>query len=244
MEAPCKLLYSFIICDCSGAGIWVKDLEIATLYIGSKLTENQWKIFVDSGKAVDLNDGKFFFPDFIEHQYPKGFGENNPAHKNFILELQKYNLLDDSLKVLQRPLEGSKVMVMVMDEVEAKVKAPEEKKQYGKPEINKLIDYLKEKAEIAVLDGAQKENRNFCQHLINKIGKEKPNLSAVDGVKLLIDYGLKDKFHSKNITNFKYLYNHSNSIIKSIKQNNGQVKDAEYLENLERDLHKHFPSDN
>ena len=107
LKAHLKTLYCFIICDCTGAGIWSKDLEVASLYIGVTISEKDWQNFIETGKAIDLKDGKFFFPDFIQHQYPKGLNENNPAQKNFILELNKYKLLDGSLKPLLRPLQGS-----------------------------------------------------------------------------------------------------------------------------------------
>jgi len=48
----------------------------------------------------------FFFPDFIEHQYPKGLQEKNPAHKNFILTLKKFNLIDENLIVKKEAKEG------------------------------------------------------------------------------------------------------------------------------------------
>lgn len=129
MEAPMKLLYSFIICDCSPAGIWVVDLEIATVYCAIKLDlTTAEKVFIETGKAVNLNNGKWFFPGFIEHQYPQGLQTHNPAHKSIIKELKEYNLLNEDLtlniqapnKPLTSPSQGAKVMVM--DKVEEKGK--------------------------------------------------------------------------------------------------------------------------
>lgn len=113
LKGSLKGLYCFIICDCSGAGIWSVDFEIASMYIGYSVTQKDAEIFIKSGKAIDLKNGKWFFPDFIEHQYPQGLQANNPAHKNFISELKKFLLIDNNLKVLQSPLKGSKVMVEV-----------------------------------------------------------------------------------------------------------------------------------
>lgn len=123
LKGALKGLYSFIICDCDGAGIWVKDLGIASTYVGFEITEKDFEIFVKSGKAIDLKNGKYFFPDFIEHQYPQGLQEKNPAHKNFIYELKKMNLIDGALKPLRSSFEGAKVMVKVMDTVMVEVKA-------------------------------------------------------------------------------------------------------------------------
>ena len=120
LKAPLKTLYLFIICDCNGAGIWVKDLEIASLYTGNKYTNSDFEDFCKIIHTIALNNGKYFFPDFIEHQYPKGLSPNNPALKNFIQELIKYNLLDDDyqiIKTLQRPFKGSLVTVIVNEDV-------------------------------------------------------------------------------------------------------------------------------
>jgi len=119
LQGPCKALYSFIICDCSGAGIWSKDLEIAGLYIGFKISEAQWSVFEKTGRAIPIGGDRFFFPDFIEHQYPSGLQDNNRAHMGFISELQKFNLLDGANKPLTRSLQGP--MVMVMDKEMATV---------------------------------------------------------------------------------------------------------------------------
>jgi len=129
LEGSLKSLYTFIICDCEASGIWVKDLDVATVYTGFKFTDEQFhKHFVETGKAVDLGNGKYFFPDFIEHQYPKGLSEKNIAHNNIIPILLSLNLLDESLKPLKRPFEGSKVMVKVKEEVKEMVKEPKIKK--------------------------------------------------------------------------------------------------------------------
>lgn len=145
LKAPIKTLYIFIICDCSGAGIWVKDLDVASIYTGNTISEKDFKIFIDSGKAVDLGNGKYFFPDFIDHQYPSGFSEKNPAQKNFISELKKYNLLDADLKIiktLQRPFKGSQVMVMVKEEVMevGTVVVSEEEIEELKTDFDKIFD--------------------------------------------------------------------------------------------------------
>jgi hypothetical protein len=136
LEGSLKTLYCFIICDCEPSGIWSKDLDIAGVYTGFKFTESQfYKSFVETGKAVDLGNGKYFFPDFIEHQYPKGLSEKNIAHNNIIPILLSLNLLDENLKPLKRPFEGSKVMVM--DKVKEKVLVIPEKFDFK----NALLSY-------------------------------------------------------------------------------------------------------
>lgn len=129
LKGPYKSLYLFIICDCEGSGIWASDFEAASLYIGQQVDLCGFqKFFVEKGKAIDLENGRFFMPDFIEHQYPGGLSEKNIAHKNFIAELLKFNLLDENLKPLQSPFKGSNVMVKVMDKVKVMTIMPENSK--------------------------------------------------------------------------------------------------------------------
>ncbi len=42
-------------------------------------------------------------------------------------------------------------------------------------------------------------------------------------IKILINKGLQDNFHGKNITNFQYIYNNLNKIINSIKNGTGKL---------------------
>lgn len=130
LKGQLKTLYCFIICDCSNSGIWIKDLEAAKMYTGFKLTEADFKIFISSGKAIDMGNGKFFFPDFIEHQYPKGLSRSNPAHTKIIEELTKNKLLNERLEVLPSPSQGTKVEVMVKEEGKEEV-------EVGDPEVFK-----------------------------------------------------------------------------------------------------------
>jgi len=119
LDFKMKAFYLFVICDCDGAGIWNADFEIASLYIGTKITQSEFKkSFLETNKAIDLKNGRYFFPDFIEHQYPKGLSNHNPAQKNFISELIKYSLISTDLKPLWATFKGTKVMVMEKDMVE------------------------------------------------------------------------------------------------------------------------------
>jgi len=132
LKGQLKSFYNFVITDCSGAGIWAKDLEVASLFTGFAITDEDFGIFVEKGKAIDLGNGKYLFPDFIEHQYPQGLSDKNPAQKNFIFELRKYKLLEerdgkltlnkDALKGLITPNGGvakaTMVTVMVTDKVD------------------------------------------------------------------------------------------------------------------------------
>jgi len=87
---------------------------------------------------------------------------------------------------------------------------------YGNKEINELIEFFKKQLG-GSLDGSVRQNRRFAYLLINKFKKDYPDKDPIEGIKFLIQIGLKDDFHSKNLTNFKYLYYNAQKIIQSFK---------------------------
>lgn len=203
LKGALKGLYSFIICDCDGAGIWAKDLAIASAYIGFEISDQDFQIFIDSGKAIDLKNGRYFFPDFIEHQYPNGLQETNPAHKNFISDLKKFNLIDGSLKPLPRPSKGSKVMVKVKGKVKETVEVMEVVMPFESENFVKHWNFWK---------GYKKEQFNFVyksviseQAALNELvklsgGEEK---TAIEIIMQSISNTWKGLFELKNNSNGK-----------------------------------------
>lgn len=182
LKGSLKSLYSFIICDCSGSGIWTKDLQIASAYIDFNVTEKDFEIFIKTGKAIDLKNGRYFFPDFIEHQYPKGLSANNPAHNNFILELKKYQLIDENLKVLKSPLEGTHVMVNVMVEEKVNVTVSDPKKK------ELIFPYESERfkkvwAELILLKKWRKKEHSALQASLLKLSKH----SESDAIEMMLN---------------------------------------------------------
>jgi hypothetical protein len=172
LKGAYKSLYLFIICDCDGSGIWSADFEAASLYIEQKINEAEFiKFFVEKGKAIDLENGRYFMPDFIEHQYPGGLSLNNVAHKNFISELLKFNLLDEKLKPLESPFKGSKVMVkeMVMVKVEEKVMVKTDfLEKFEKPTKGQISDFILEKFPDGNIQGAINFAEKFWNSYENK----------------------------------------------------------------------------
>jgi len=123
MKGPLKLLWIYLFCDCSNSGIWEIDLEVASIYVGSNVKMNDIQAL--SEKIVIFDEGrKLFIPDFIEFQYGT-LNPNNPAHKNVVKELIKYQLIDENYNVilkgpledLQRDSKGDKDMDMDKDKV-------------------------------------------------------------------------------------------------------------------------------
>jgi hypothetical protein len=84
---------------------------------------------------------------------------------------------------------------------------------YGDENINKIINYLKEKQDLQQLDGSVKWNRIYAKNLL---GKFKGDLEKV---LKFITFALQDPFHQKNAVSIKYLYNNLNKIALSYKTN-------------------------
>lgn len=136
MEAPYKLLYLFIICDCDVAGIWNPDFEIASIYLGIKVDRKKFMQLYEN-KYIELENGQFFIPGFIRHQYSAGLCTTNPAHKKIIEKLTALNLIDSTLnpegawKGLVSRSQATKVKEKVKEEEEIKVKEMEKEKWGG-----------------------------------------------------------------------------------------------------------------
>lgn len=110
-----------------------------------------------------------------------------------------------------------------VDEIPKEDPEPE-KTEYGKPDINELILFLKEANNVNSLDGTVKENRNFCNLLIIRIAKDYPDHNPVESIKLLITKAKESSFHGPNTTGFKYLYKHTQSIIQSLANDNSKKR--------------------
>lgn len=144
-----KILWIYLFCDCTAAGIWECEFEVAEARIGCKIDrQNFLKNFKEKIFEID-NGSKWFIPDFLEFQYGE-LSEKNPAHKNIILTLKKHQLIDNQLRVkrgfggasegLRRGFEGVSNAPMDMDKEIYKdmeeVKEKEIKKEKEKIEIS------------------------------------------------------------------------------------------------------------
>jgi|GEM_PF-2599867 len=78
----------------------------------------------------------------------------------------------------------------------------------GNPDINFLIDYLKSKLGLPLLDESVRTNRHYCWLAFKKFGGR-------DKVQLLIDVTAQHSFWKNRITSFKQLYYKGVQIISS-----------------------------
>jgi len=98
-----KLLWDYICNDCNHAGIWLVDFDIAQICVGKDMPVGKDKALrlLNEGedRILELENGKkWFIIPFIAFQYGK-LSEKNPAHKNIIIELKKYGLINEHLDV-------------------------------------------------------------------------------------------------------------------------------------------------
>lgn len=89
----------------------------------------------------------------------------------------------------------------------------------GKPnsDISELMIYFEQQLG-SPLDGTQKMNRYACNNLLKRV-KKIPRAAddPVGAIKVLIQRGIADNFHGKNMTKFKYINDHLTAIINAVK---------------------------
>ena len=146
LEAPNKLLWVFLFCECDFSGIWNIDLEIASIYTGHKITMAILKTKFNDHVVFLENDAKLFLPDFIEFQYG-ALNPQNSAHRGVIKKLIKYQLLNDNNEVVTKPLdspyEGAKDMDKDKDKDKEEEKKQQKKKEFIPPTLEDVQLYFK-----------------------------------------------------------------------------------------------------
>ena len=111
--------------------------------------------------------------------------------------------------------------------IDNNLKVTEQSSEFGNPDINYLINLLKE-TNNNLLDGSIKENRRSCQILLNKLGYANDPAKARNGVEVVIKTAAQSDFHSKNATSFKYLLAHTSKIIQEYKGRKNKVHIMKY----------------
>ena len=114
-----KLFWIYLVDKCDNAGIWEVNFKLINFYIGENFEPAELKrIFKE--KIIELNEGKYWFvPKFITFQYGENLSKKNPAVKNVITTLEKYDLeqyifdlkceiTNGAIKHLDSTLQGTK----------------------------------------------------------------------------------------------------------------------------------------
>ena len=86
-----KLFWLYILDDCTHAGIWETDFEVASIRIGSKVTEAEAVRVMSSHIVIFDGGNKWFIPSFIDFQYVN-LNENSRVHQSVIKALDKYDV--------------------------------------------------------------------------------------------------------------------------------------------------------
>jgi len=126
-----RLFWLYVLDDCSAAGIWDVDLEVAGIRIGEPINYDEAVEVL--GKDVvwfDSNE-KIFIPKFIDFQYGV-LNENSRPHASVIKMLDKYDLYN--IKGIS-PLDTGEVSKPIL------------KKRTGfvKPSVEEIKEYCKER---------------------------------------------------------------------------------------------------
>jgi len=101
LQAPYKLLYVYMFCECNHAGIWDVELDVASLRLGCEYDEEEVLKALE-GKIHKIRDDKWYLIDFVEFQYGT-LNPDNRAHKSVIDLIKKYKI-----KPLTSPSGGCK----------------------------------------------------------------------------------------------------------------------------------------
>jgi hypothetical protein len=100
LQGACKGLYIYLFLDCSNAGLWDVELDVARLRCGvpDSVTDEDIKLmFAD--KIIEVHDGqKWLIKNFLKLQHNSVLKENNRAHTSAIEELKKFDLITEKEK--------------------------------------------------------------------------------------------------------------------------------------------------
>lgn len=122
-----KCLWRYLTERCDQAGVWEPNWQLATIYIGEKVSQLDLSAFGDHIEI--LSSGKVFIPDFINFQYGR-LSESSPAHKPIFRAIEKNNLTH---RVFNR------VSDRLSNSLQEKEKEKEEEIVSNKAEIERLI---------------------------------------------------------------------------------------------------------
>ena len=166
-----KLLWLYILDECTSSGIWEIDIEVAEIKLGVKISRQKAEELF-KGRIVTFDNGaKWFIPAFIEFQYGV-LAENNRAHTKAISELKKFNLIDDNLII------------------KAPIQAPYNAPYIGAMDMVKDMDKEKEQVEDMEdiqLTRFQKFQKFISERALN-VGKMKEPFTEQEFINLLYDF--------------------------------------------------------
>lgn len=110
LEAPYKLLWVYLQCECDHAGFWIPEMDVAQSRLSIKMTQEKALTGLGDLVAV-MPGGEWWLVDFAAFQYGR-LNPANRAHAAAISLLSERGLVGKDhqpiRKALTSPLEGAK----------------------------------------------------------------------------------------------------------------------------------------
>jgi len=123
-----KCLAKYVRDKCDLAGIWDCNYDLASVYIGEKVTEEEL-LAIDNGKQFEkITEEKVYCTGFIEFQYGQSLNEQSPIHKKVMDILDKYSIPYNAKKIIKLSKSPSveeiyQEMINKTDEYNAQIQA-------------------------------------------------------------------------------------------------------------------------
>jgi hypothetical protein len=195
----------------------------------SKLEEKEWLISGNFNKSSYDNTKWYTFgKKFIEFLSKDTYFDNlNLELPNFERDSENHDKMNTSI-VQNEPSEvqneltipdiNTDILKLPKGNRERASLTPPIKEKIPKIKSNwkqrmELVEYLTTKNGVGT-DGGEKD-LYMINHLANALAKKYTPDNWVSNVKNLINYGMLDPFHSKNMTNFGYIYRNWIKILKT-----------------------------
>ena len=102
------------------------------------------------------------------------------------------------------------------DKNEKKLAKANSEAEYGNPQVNDLLKTLKEEFELGILDGSERENRQYAKLMLNKCGSLEVALKVIKVAAL-------DDYWGDKIASVKKLYYHMAEIVQKAKSKKDNV---------------------
>ena len=102
MPPQYKLFWKYLCDRCDNIGVWAKDVETASYFIGESINEKEALALFNQSKEriVVINENKWYIKEFVEFQFGNITPESNIG-KSIIKLIQKYNEMG-----IKHPLNG------------------------------------------------------------------------------------------------------------------------------------------
>lgn len=210
-----KLLWDFIYCDCDNAGVWIVDMDIASINVTKRVKEQEAvKLFGE--KIYVFADGrKWAIRGFIDENVgvaPARLDpEKNKYHKSIVELLQKHDL---SLEKLQGPqgrgLAGALQAPIYIEKVKTEVKAEAQGGVGGDRAPSQSADVMLSRNQVEALTQEELFRRSFDEITMESYAMA---FKELDLVQQLADFKLKvtnawSEYRHRDVAGMRNAFHH------------------------------------